>query len=118
SARPGWSAGTGSAAATVVRFPCGSVSTRRTRRPARVAARASWNAVVDLPTPPFWLHTARTRAPVSGTVTSVEGLGLAHTHSHGRGVVVHLRGFVGSAGVVTLPVLVTQRRAGTGILAP
>src|SRR5258708_1696017 len=43
------------------RFPCGSTSTSRTRRPASAREAARLIVVVVLPTPPFWLATARKR---------------------------------------------------------
>src|SRR5439155_27063368 len=42
----------------LVRFPCGSTSTRRTRRSPRASEAARLIVVVVLPTPPFWLTTA------------------------------------------------------------
>ena len=45
------------------RAPCGSgESTRRTLRPPRPARLRRLIVVVVLPTPPFWLHIAMTRA--------------------------------------------------------
>src|ERR1041385_1685438 len=44
----------------IVALPCGSRSTRSTRRPARARAAARLTLVVVLPTPPFWLTTAST----------------------------------------------------------
>src|SRR5262245_50042044 len=46
----------------MVALPCGSRSTSRTRRPACASAAARLTLVVVLPTPPFWLTTASTRA--------------------------------------------------------
>src|SRR3954454_11873418 len=45
----------------LVRLPWGSTSTRRTRCSARARDAARLMVVVVLPTPPFWLVTARTR---------------------------------------------------------
>src|SRR5271170_1587459 len=42
--------------------PCGSKSTRRTRRPCSARAAPRLIVVVVLPTPPFWLQTATVRA--------------------------------------------------------
>src|SRR6185437_10168852 len=42
--------------------PCGSKSTSRTRRPNSASAAPRLMVVVVLPTPPFWLQTATTRA--------------------------------------------------------
>src|SRR5258707_661007 len=42
--------------------PCGSKSTRSTRRPCSARAAPRLMVVVVLPTPPFWLQTAATRA--------------------------------------------------------
>src|SRR5262249_13426428 len=42
--------------------PCGSKSTSSTRRPNSASAAPRLMVVVVLPTPPFWLHTATTRA--------------------------------------------------------
>src|SRR5947209_6837922 len=42
--------------------PCGSKSTSRTRRPYSDRAAPRLMVVVVLPTPPFWLHSASTRA--------------------------------------------------------
>src|SRR5215469_14056676 len=42
--------------------PWGSKSTSRTRRPNSASAAPKLIVVVVLPTPPFWLHTATTRA--------------------------------------------------------
>jgi hypothetical protein len=39
-------------------FPCGSKSTTSTRAPASARYAPRLTAVVDLPTPPFWLATA------------------------------------------------------------
>src|SRR5512134_2415411 len=50
----------------LVRFPWGSMSTRSTCLPARARPVARLMAVVVLPTPPFWLATARMRARGSG----------------------------------------------------
>src|SRR4051812_707698 len=44
------------------REPCGSKSTRSTRRPYSASAAPRLIVVVVLPTPPFWLHMATTRA--------------------------------------------------------
>src|SRR6516165_8032753 len=44
------------------RAPCGSKSTSRTRRPNSARAAPRLIVVVVLPTPPFWLQTATTRA--------------------------------------------------------
>src|SRR5918994_6981095 len=46
--------------------PCGSMSTRSTRRPCSARAAPRLMAVVVLPTPPFWLARAMT-FPISGT---------------------------------------------------
>src|SRR5580700_9408870 len=55
--------------------PCGSKSTRRTRRPTSARAAPRLIVVVVLPTPPFWLQTATVRAgPCS---ISGSGLGKA-----------------------------------------
>src|SRR5687767_13537809 len=48
--------------------PCGSVSTIRVLRPRRARAAARFTAVVVLPTPPFWLTTARTRPSLGVSV--------------------------------------------------
>jgi hypothetical protein len=50
-------------------FPCGSRSTTSTRYPMSARAAPRLTAVVDLPTPPFWLAIAMTRATpgTSGT---------------------------------------------------
>ena len=42
--------------------PCGSKSTMSTWRPYSASAAARLMVVVVLPTPPFWLHIAMTRA--------------------------------------------------------
>src|SRR5262245_23165958 len=42
--------------------PCGSKSTSSTRRPYSASAAPRLMVVVVLPTPPFWLHIAMTRA--------------------------------------------------------
>src|SRR4051812_22783085 len=42
--------------------PCGSKSTRSTRRPYSARAAPRLMVLVVLPTPPFWLHIARIRA--------------------------------------------------------
>ena len=53
--------------------PCGSKSTSSTRRPCAASAAPRLIVVVVLPTPPFWLHTATTRAgPCS---TRIDGTG-------------------------------------------
>src|SRR5262245_4087971 len=49
----------------VLALPCGSRSTTRTRRPQAASAVARLIVVVVLPTPPFWLASARMR--VTGT---------------------------------------------------
>src|ERR1035437_7830690 len=46
----------------VVVFPCGSISTTRTRRPSSASDAPRLTAVVDFPTPPFWLTIAMMRA--------------------------------------------------------
>ena len=43
-------------------LPCGSRSTSSVRRSAAATLAARFTAVVVLPTPPFWLTTAMTRA--------------------------------------------------------
>src|SRR5688572_22567760 len=48
--------------------PWGSVSTMRVLRPRRANAAARFTAVVVLPTPPFWLTTARTRPSLGVSV--------------------------------------------------
>ena len=42
--------------------PCGSKSTMSTLRPSSASAAPRLMVVVVLPTPPFWLHIAMTRA--------------------------------------------------------
>src|ERR1700676_626536 len=54
----------------VVVFPCGSMSTTRTRRPSNASDAPRFTAVVDLPTPPFWLTIAITRAVVCTASTA------------------------------------------------
>src|ERR1700682_681630 len=54
----------------VVVFPCGSMSTTRTRRPSSASDAPRFTAVVDLPTPPFWLTIAITRAVVCTASTA------------------------------------------------
>src|SRR3712207_4718512 len=44
----------------IVRFPCGSMSTQRTRWPFSAKAAARFSVVVVLATPPFWLANAIT----------------------------------------------------------
>src|SRR3954466_10622200 len=46
----------------VLALPCGSKSLTRIRSPEAASAVARLTAVVVLPTPPFWLATAMTRA--------------------------------------------------------
>src|SRR6185437_10485849 len=65
----------------MVALPCGSRSTSSTRRFAAASAAARFTLVVVLPTPPFWLATARMRAisaarPAKNQVT----LGLEERH--------------------------------------
>src|SRR5579862_7039425 len=54
----------------LVRLPCGSMSTRRTRRSAKANEAARLIAVVVLPTPPFWLATAMILVMSKGGLTS------------------------------------------------
>src|SRR6202163_866839 len=54
----------------VVVFPCGSMSTTSTRRPSRARDAPRLTAVVDFPTPPFWLTIAITRAVVCSVTTN------------------------------------------------
>src|SRR6202163_3474834 len=54
----------------VVVFPCGSMSTTSTRRPSNASDAPRFTAVVDLPTPPFWLTIAITRAVVCTASTA------------------------------------------------
>ena len=61
----------------LVRLPCGSTSTRRTRRSANASAAARLIVVVVLPTPPFWFATA--------TILAILGLFTNRTeHSAGQ----------------------------------
>ena len=46
----------------IVRLPCGSMSTQRTRWPSSAKATARFSVVVVLATPPFWLAKAMTFA--------------------------------------------------------
>ena len=58
--------------------PCGSKSTSSTLRPYSASAAPRLIVVVVLPTPPFWLHIAMTRAPpclVSRTGSGMNGIG-------------------------------------------
>src|SRR5690349_10813162 len=55
----------------LVRLPCGSTSTRRTRRSASAREAARLMVVVVLPTPPFWLATARIR--LIWSITRIHG---------------------------------------------
>src|SRR5713226_8673584 len=57
----------------VLALPCGSKSISSTRLPTAASAVARLTAVVVLPTPPFWLTTARIRgsdAPTTGAAAS------------------------------------------------
>src|SRR5262245_44253352 len=54
----------GSIPCDIVRFPCGSMSTHRTRWPVSANAAARFRVVVVLATPPFWLAKAMTLARV------------------------------------------------------
>src|SRR6478672_6867923 len=58
--------------------PCGSKSTSSTRRPYSARAAPRLMVVVVLPTPPFWLHIATTRAgpwEVTGLGSGMAGMG-------------------------------------------
>ena len=58
--------------------PCGSKSTSRTLRPYSASAAPRLIVVVVLPTPPFWLQTATTRAGpcvMSGSGSGSAGMG-------------------------------------------
>ena len=58
----------------IVRFPCGSMSTQRTRWPSSTKAAARLSVVVVLATPPFWLAKAMTLAlPVTGRLLGSGG---------------------------------------------
>ena len=48
----------------IVAFPWGSASTSSTRWPAAARDAARFTLVVVFPTPPFWLATAMTSAPM------------------------------------------------------
>ena len=50
----------GSIPCDIVRLPCGSMSTQRTRNPFSMKATARFSAVVVLATPPFWFANAMT----------------------------------------------------------
>jgi hypothetical protein len=60
----------------LVEFPCGSMSTNRTRLPRSARQAPRLIAVVVFPTPPFWLTTAITRpnrlAPRRGCLILVQ----------------------------------------------
>src|SRR3979411_1574577 len=58
----------------VVGFPCGSMSTTSTRRPSSARDAPRLTAVVDFPTPPFWLTIAITRAVVCSGTTNAANL--------------------------------------------
>src|ERR1700736_1346098 len=58
----------------VVVFPCGSMSTTSTRRPSSARDAPRLTAVVDFPTPPFWLTIAITRAVVCSGTTNEANL--------------------------------------------
>src|ERR1700722_11938435 len=55
--------------------PCGSKSTRSTRRPCSARAAPRLIVVVVLPTPPFWLQTATVRAGPCSSSASGSGKG-------------------------------------------
>jgi hypothetical protein len=55
-------------------FPCGSRSTTNTRNPRSASAAPRLTAVVDLPTPPFWLAIAMMRAVPGASGTTGSGL--------------------------------------------
>src|SRR6476469_9654955 len=85
----------------VLALPCGSRSRISTLRPAAARAVPRLIAVVVLPTPPFWLARARTRARTAGSggVTGDTAnltddqdlaLGIAQTRLTGQ---VHCPGF-------------------------
>src|SRR5215217_2780891 len=66
--------------------PCGSKSTSSTRRPTSASAAPRLMVVVVLPTPPFWLHIAMTRAgpcEASGGGTGKSGSGRPTVSSTG-----------------------------------
>src|SRR5688572_15179531 len=57
--------------------PCGSASTISVLSPRRANAAARLTAVVVLPTPPFWLTTARTRPGLEVSVGHRVGAAVA-----------------------------------------
>src|SRR5947209_3070666 len=58
----------------IVRLPCGSMSTHRTRWPSSAKAAARFSVVVVLATPPFWLANAMTFALCSTEMLAPNGL--------------------------------------------
>src|SRR5204863_2669029 len=57
-----FSTASGSMPCDMVRLPCGSMSTQRTRWPSSAKAQARFSVVVVLGTPPFWFANAMTLA--------------------------------------------------------
>src|SRR3954447_6026834 len=71
----------------VLALPCGSKSTRRTRFFAAARAVARLIAVVVLPTPPFWLASARmfgARAAPRGAVSASVSLKMVQSQDDAR----------------------------------
>src|SRR6476620_5804144 len=64
----------------LVRLPCGSTSTSRTRRSESARDAARLMVVVVLPTPPFWLAVATILA-ILGLVTKYRGLCSGRPHA-------------------------------------
>src|SRR5829696_8891590 len=87
----------GSIPCDIVRLPCGSMSTHRTRWPSSAKAAARLSVVVVFATPPFWLAKAMTLAwPVTARLLGSVGEPSAHD-SRARGVLLPARHNGGSA---------------------
>src|SRR5215213_1119045 len=81
----------GSIPCDIVRLPCGSMSTHRTRWPSSPKAAARLSVVVVFATPPFWLAKAMTLAwPVTARLLGSVGEPSAHD-SRARGVLLPAR---------------------------
>src|SRR3954447_3376460 len=72
-------------ACDIVRLPCGSMSTHKTRCPVSAKAAARFSVVVVFATPPFWLAKAITLAGVTSCSDRREPI-RASSFAAGRGI--------------------------------
>src|SRR4029078_9404743 len=73
-------------------LPCGARAITRTRSPMAASAVPRLMAVVVLPTPPFWLASAKTRGAGAGgnNFSAKENVGLRH-HENDASRISHAR---------------------------